>query len=129
VSDVEREITLPLDPGEAWRLVTDERHLERWLAPEVELDPVEGGGVRIAGGDEGERTGVVEEVEAPRRLRWYWTSGEDDQAGSTVEITVLPHEGGSQVRVIERRVATVLAFPARPLPAAEPQQGPVLLAA
>ena len=39
---VEREITLPLDPGRGMGAGHRRRHLERWLAPEVDLDPRRG---------------------------------------------------------------------------------------
>ena len=49
--EVEREITVPVPPDEAWTLVTDAEELQRWLAPEVEIDLRDGGEVRIVGDD------------------------------------------------------------------------------
>ena len=45
MSAVRRAITLPVDRERAWRAVTEE--LDAWLADEVDLDPVEGGAVKI----------------------------------------------------------------------------------
>ena len=48
--EVEREITVPVPPDEAWTLVTDAEELQRWLAPdgdpsivEISVDPEEDG--------------------------------------------------------------------------------------
>ncbi len=126
--EVEREVTVPLPAEEAWTLVTDSEELERWLAPEVELEPREGGEVRIVGDDGQERHGTVELVEAPRRLRFAWTG--DDEDATVVEITVDPDGEGSRIRVAERQVTPVAAVGATvtQLPVALPQ-GPLALAA
>ncbi len=50
MSKVEREITVAAGPDEVWRALTDEALLE-WLAPEVELEPEEGGSEDGALGD------------------------------------------------------------------------------
>jgi uncharacterized protein YndB with AHSA1/START domain len=97
---VEREITVPVPPEEAWELVTERRHLERWLAPEVDIDVRHGGDVRIVGDDGVERTGTVELVEAPNRLRFTWEAGDDGP--TIVEINVSPIEDGTRIGVVER---------------------------
>jgi uncharacterized protein YndB with AHSA1/START domain len=44
---------------------------------------------------------VVDEVDAGRRLAWrWWTDG--DAASSRVEITLVPSDGGTEVRVVEQ---------------------------
>jgi uncharacterized protein YndB with AHSA1/START domain len=107
---VEREITVPVEPDEAWRLVTEPDHLERWFAPQVELDPRPGGPVRAVEDDGGERHGVVEQVEAPHRLRFVWYAPPDG-APSSVEIEVAPDEHGSRISVVERELVMVDAMP------------------
>ena len=106
---VEREITVPVDPERAWELVTEPEHLERWFAERVELDPTPGAPVRVVGDDGGERHGVVEEVDAPRRLRFVWYAPPDGPP-STVEIEVTPEHDGSRISVIERELITVDAL-------------------
>jgi uncharacterized protein YndB with AHSA1/START domain len=106
---VEREITVPVDPERAWELVTEPEHLEQWFAQRVELDPTPGAPVRVVGDDGGERHGVVEEVDAPRRLRFVWYAPPDGPP-STVEIEVTPQQDGSRISVIERELVTVDAF-------------------
>jgi len=103
---VEREITVPVEPERAWELVTEPEHLEQWFAEEVELDPTPGAPVRVIDDDGGERHGVVEEVDAPRRLRFVWYAPPDGPP-SSVEIEVAPDEGGSRISVIERELITI----------------------
>jgi uncharacterized protein YndB with AHSA1/START domain len=103
---VEREITVPVEPERAWELITEPEHLERWFAEQVELDPTPGAPVRVIGDDGGERHGVVEEVDAPRRLRFVWYAPPDGPP-SSVEIEVAPDEHGSRISVIERELITI----------------------
>src|SRR4029078_12704921 len=106
---VEREITVPVDPERAWELVTEPEHLERWFAERSELHPPPGAPVRVVGDDGGERHGVVEEVDAPRRLRFVWYAPPDG-APSTGEREVTAGHDGSRIWVIERELITVDAF-------------------
>ena len=105
-TSVEREITVPVDPERAWRLVTEPEHLEQWFAERVEIDPTPGAPVRVVGDDGGERHGVVEEVDAPRRLRFTWYAPPDGPP-STVEIEVTPEWNGSRISVIERELIMI----------------------
>ncbi len=107
-TSVEREITVPVDPERAWRLVTEPEHLEQWFAERVEIDPTPGAPVRVVGDDGGERHGVVEEVDAPRRLRFTWYAPPDGPP-STVEIEVTPEQDGSRISVIERELILIEA--------------------
>ena len=120
---VEREITVPVEPERAWELVTEPEHLERWFAEQVELDPTPGAPVRVIGDDGGERHGVVEEVDAPRRLRFVWYAPPDGPP-SSVEIEVAPAEHGSRISVIERELITIDAV--GPVIAATPQRNDLL---
>jgi uncharacterized protein YndB with AHSA1/START domain len=91
---VERETTVAADPEDVWEALTDETLLAEWLAPEVELDPTEGGEVFVRTEDGDERWGRVEEVEPGHRLAFTW--GE-----SRVELTVDAVSDGTRVRVVE----------------------------
>jgi uncharacterized protein YndB with AHSA1/START domain len=103
---VEREITVPVEPERAWELVTEPQHLEHWFAEQVELEPTPGAPVRVVADDGGERHGVVEEVDAPRRLRFVWYAPPDGPP-SSVEIEVVPDAGGSRIFVTERELITI----------------------
>ena len=101
---VRREIVLPVDPDRAWELITDPAELEGWLAEEVELDPEEGGAVRVEWEDGDSREGVVQEVEEGRRLTFVW--GEEEP--SHVAWTLDPVPGGTRFVVVERSLAPVV---------------------
>ena len=80
---VTREVVLPLERDEAWRVVTEPDHLREWLADDVEIDLVEGGLIELGWDGGGRRHGIVETVEehepaspssrrASRRSRPTW---------------------------------------------------------
>jgi uncharacterized protein YndB with AHSA1/START domain len=95
---VERETLVEASPDEVWEALTDEDRLEEWLAPEVELDPVEGGEIAVRDGDD-ERTGTVETVEENERLAFTWSRPGEGE--SFVEFTIEALPGGSRVTVVE----------------------------
>ena len=64
--EVERETVVPATPEEAWKAVVE----SDWLG---EIDPTPGG--QVEGGD---RSGFVEDAEAPSRLIFWW--GADPEA-------------------------------------------------
>jgi uncharacterized protein YndB with AHSA1/START domain len=79
---VARDITLPVEPDEAWDALTDPELLAQWLG----LD----------------REAVLEEALAPERLVYWWW--QDGQPGSRVEVTLVPVAGGTRVQVAEAPV-------------------------
>ncbi|HEY7267435.1 MAG TPA: SRPBCC domain-containing protein [Solirubrobacterales bacterium] len=95
---VERETMIDADPEEVWEALTDEDRLEEWLAPDVELDPVEGGEISIRDGDE-ERSGTVETLEENERFAFTWSRPGEGE--SFVEFTIEALPGGSRVTVVE----------------------------
>jgi uncharacterized protein YndB with AHSA1/START domain len=97
---VEREVLLPVPVEEAWEAVTEPEELEQWLADEVELDLEEGGAAHFRWDDGTERTGTVELVAEPVRLAFRWDDG-DGTGESFVELTLIPVDEGTRVRVVE----------------------------
>jgi uncharacterized protein YndB with AHSA1/START domain len=95
---VERETLVEASPEEVWEALTDEDRLEEWLAPEVELDPIEGGEIAVRDGSE-ERSGTVESVEEQERFAFTWTRPGEGE--SFVEFTIEGLPGGTRVTVIE----------------------------
>jgi len=95
---VERETLVEATPEEVWEALTDEDRLEEWMAPEVELDPTEGGEISVRDGEE-ERSGTVETVEEAERLSFTWSR--PGQGESFVEFTLEPLPAGTRVRVVE----------------------------
>lgn len=106
---VERSVDVPLEPERAWETVTDPAELERWLAPDVELDLREGGDVFVRDDDGRERHGTVVTVEAPQRLVYTWDT---DGIETTVEIALDPLPDGTRIRISESAETRLLALAA-----------------
>jgi uncharacterized protein YndB with AHSA1/START domain len=105
---VERETLVEASPEEVWEALTEEDRLEEWLAPEVELDPVEGGEIAVRDGD-GERAGTVETIEERERFAFTWSRPGEGE--SFVEFTIEALPGGTRVTVIETPIGpTAMAF-------------------
>src|SRR3954453_3191257 len=95
---VERDTLVEASPEEVWEALTDEDRLEEWLAPDVGLDPPQGGGIPVRDGDE-ERAGTVETVEENERFAFTWSRPGEGE--SFVEFTIEALPGGSRVTVVE----------------------------
>ena len=95
---VERETMVEATPEEVWEALTDEDRLEEWLAPDVELDPVEGGEIGVHDGED-HRTGTVETFEESERFAFTWSRPGEGE--SFVEFTIEALPGGSRVTVVE----------------------------
>jgi uncharacterized protein YndB with AHSA1/START domain len=95
---VERDTLIEASPEEVWEALTDEDRLEEWMAPDVELDPVEGGEISVRDGDD-ERAGTVETVEEHERFAFTWSRPGEGE--SFVEFTIEALPGGSRVTVVE----------------------------
>jgi uncharacterized protein YndB with AHSA1/START domain len=96
---VKRTIHLEADPAEVWEALTDQDLLSEWLAPEVELDPREGGELVCRFEDGEERRGQVALVEEAERLAFHWRRGEGQE--SWVEWLVDAVADGTRLTVIE----------------------------
>jgi uncharacterized protein YndB with AHSA1/START domain len=104
---VERDTMVEASPEEVWEALTDEDRLEEWMAPDVELDPVEGGEISVRDGDD-ERSGTVETVEEGERFAFTWSRPGEGE--SFVEFTIEALPGGSRVTVVETPIGpTALA--------------------
>jgi uncharacterized protein YndB with AHSA1/START domain len=95
---VERDTLVEASPEEVWEALTDEDRLEEWLAPDVELDPTEGGEIAVRDGED-ERAGTVETVEEYERFAFTWSRPGEGE--SFVEFTIEALPGGSRVTVVE----------------------------
>ena len=100
MSDVTRDITLPVDPDEAWEALLE----PGWLGEEAEVDAREGGSARFVVDGE-RRDAIVEEaVPGERLVFWWWTADErgvPDAPGSRVAFELDPVQGGTRVTVRE----------------------------
>src|SRR5215210_4268612 len=105
---VERETMVEASPEEVWEALTDEDRLEEWMAPEVELDPVEGGEVAVRDGED-QRNGTVETLEENERFAFTWSRPGEGE--SFVEFTIEALPGGSRVTVVETPIGPMaMAF-------------------
>ena len=94
---VERELTVPEEREDVWVSLAE----PAWLGEDASIELREAGEVRA-----GERSGFVEEVDAPRRLVFWW-SGPDEDA-TRVEIDLDEDDAGTRVRVTESRPLAIL---------------------
>jgi uncharacterized protein YndB with AHSA1/START domain len=93
---VERTIELPAPPAEVWG------ELPALFGDDGDLETEPGAPLR-ADGPAGRRVGVVEQAEPARRLTFWWTSVEGDDAPSYVEIELESCAVGTLLRVRETR--------------------------
>ena len=103
---VERETLIEASPDEVWEALTDEDRLEEWLAPDVDLDPQEGGEIAVRDGDE-ERSGTVETYEEGERFAFTWSRPGEGE--SFVQFTIEAVPAGTRVKVVETPMAVALA--------------------
>ncbi|MBS1879585.1 MAG: SRPBCC domain-containing protein [Actinobacteria bacterium] len=96
---VKRTVLLDAPPDRVWEALVDPALLSEWLAPEVELDPREGGEVVCRFADGEERRGEVAVVEEAERLAFTWRREEGGE--SWVEWTLDAVAAGTRLTVIE----------------------------
>jgi uncharacterized protein YndB with AHSA1/START domain len=94
---VERELTVPDDVESVWESLAE----PEWLGEDARIDLREAGDVHA-----GDREGFVEEVDAPRRLVFWW--GGPGEESTRVEIQLEEAEAGTSIRVIESRPLAIL---------------------
>jgi uncharacterized protein YndB with AHSA1/START domain len=94
---VERELTVPEGVEDVWRSLAQ----PEWLGEDASIDLREAGDVRA-----GERTGFVEEVEAPHRLAFWWSAPGEE--ATRVELELEEAEAGTRIRVTESRPLAIL---------------------
>ena len=94
---VERELTVPDDIDDVWRSLAQ----PEWLGEDATIELREAGEVRA-----GDRTGFVEEVDAPRRLAFWWSAPEEES--TRVELELDETDAGTHIRVTESRPLAIL---------------------
>jgi uncharacterized protein YndB with AHSA1/START domain len=94
---VERELTVPDEIDEVWSSLAE----PEWLGEDATIELREAGDVRA-----GERTGFVEEVEAPCRLAFWWSAPGEE--ATRVELDLEETELGTRIRVTESRPLAIL---------------------
>src|SRR5262245_4465796 len=105
---VERETTIDAPPEEVWEALTEEDRLEEWMAPEVELQPEEGGEIVVRDGED-QRIGTVETIEECERFAFTWTRPGEE--GSLVEFAIEAVPAGTRVTVVETPIGPAASAP------------------
>jgi uncharacterized protein YndB with AHSA1/START domain len=95
--EVERELVVPEEPERVWEALSE----PEWLGEDASIDLRPNGDVHA-----GDRSGFVEEADAPRRLTFWWSA--EGQESTRVELELIPDADGTRVRVVESRVLAVL---------------------
>ena len=94
---VERELTVPDGIEDVWKSLAE----PEWLGEDATIDLREAGDVRA-----GDRTGFVEEVEAPHRVAFWWSAPGEE--ATRVEIELDETGSGTHIRVTESRPLAIL---------------------
>jgi uncharacterized protein YndB with AHSA1/START domain len=94
---VERELTVPDGIEDVWESLAE----PEWLGEDATIELREAGEVRA-----GERTGFVEEVEAPHRLAFWWSAPGEE--ATRVELDLEETVSGTHIRVTESRPLAIL---------------------
>ena len=103
---VTREIVLPAPPEAVWESLTSPDQLSSWLGSRVELDPRQGGVLRLEA-DGALRFGVVEDARPFEYLAFRWRAmtggphGSVPGPGTRVEFVLQPKDGGTYLQVVE----------------------------
>jgi uncharacterized protein YndB with AHSA1/START domain len=102
------ERVLPHPPEKIWRVLTTSELISEWLMPN-DFQPVIGHRFSFRTKPMGNWDGLVEcevlECEPPRRLRYSWAGGADDNAqygarlNSVVTWTLTPVDGGTRLHM------------------------------
>jgi uncharacterized protein YndB with AHSA1/START domain len=102
MDDVTREVELDADPQDVWDLVTSS--LPDWFDAEIDRDLAPGEVVRFTSPDGTVRRALIERMDEPREIAFRWLPSPDEPP-SHVDITIDPTDGGSIIRVTEKRFA------------------------
>lgn len=94
---VERELKVEESPEEVWRSLAE----PAWLGEGASIELREAGEVSA-----GDRTGFVEEADAPSRLVFWWSA--PDEEATRVEIDLDGTYDGTLIRVTESRPLAIL---------------------
>ncbi len=107
---VERELRIAASPETVWEFLVDPEKVARWKGePATAFDARPGGGYRIEIIPGHTASGEFVELDRPRRLVYTW-GWEPDEEGpnpvppgsSTVEIELVPEDGGTRLRFTHR---------------------------
>lgn len=92
------EIEITADRETVWRAITEARQIRNWFAPDVEVEPGEGGRMRWSWGEHHDWPHVIEQWKPSQHLRTRYDSQVEDGAGGKRPLFVdffLEGDGGT----------------------------------
>lgn len=101
---IDRQVVLPVSPTELWRSLTDPDEVATWFGGRVQWELTPGGLLQVtpdAGEDDVPRSGIIDEVEPERWLRFQWWPTDAPADRSEVSYEIEPHDDGSLLRIAE----------------------------
>jgi uncharacterized protein YndB with AHSA1/START domain len=102
---ISSEVVIDAPPDVVWAIVTEPRHVARWLSDEAEIDLRPGGAMLLTWHGHGAYRARVEAVEPPHTFAFRWLRREDNEPGegtsTLVEITLAPEGRRTRLRVVE----------------------------
>jgi uncharacterized protein YndB with AHSA1/START domain len=110
-----RSTTFPVRPERLWEELTDPEALADWFGYRVEWELTRGGRATFTDGEQGARSGRIDEVTPGRHLRFSWWPDGDETAASRVDYELEPEEGGTRLTVTEIPVPAEASGTAAPV--------------
>ena len=110
---VERRLFIDAPPARVYELLTDAALLIEWMAPVADLDTQPGGSITWTHLSGDSVIGAFVELRPARRIVFTYGWAREDvgipPGSTTVEIDLLPKDGGTDLRLVHRGLAGPMA--------------------
>ena len=107
-NEIEHVVQVEASPDLVFEYFVDPGRMVAWMGTSATLDPRPGGFCRIVINPNAVMVGEYVEVEPPSRLvlAWGWESRlfEVPPMSTQVEVSLEPHAGGTEVRLVHRKL-------------------------
>lgn len=108
-----RSVVIDAPAELVYELLTDPELFVQWMAPVAEIDARPGGRIRWTHPNGDSCSGQFVDLVAPRRIvftyGWERPDVEIPPGSTTVEITLHPHPGGTELRLVHRGLSGPMA--------------------
>jgi uncharacterized protein YndB with AHSA1/START domain len=110
---VEKRLFIDAPPARIYALLTDAARLVEWMAPVADVDPRPGGALTWTHVNGDRVAGVFVELLVDRRIVFTYGWDRADvgipPGSTTVEIDLLPRDGGTELHLVHRGLAGPMA--------------------